>query len=99
MCDIQIYNRLEVGEFLSVDTVTAYLKKKFPKANAARILGVDSSYDDNRKVMQLHSVMCSMRTKTVQFKLLYVCFLLIFPSLMCRELHTKYFHCTLLFYN
>uniref|UniRef100_A0A8C1LCD1 UDP-glucose glycoprotein glucosyltransferase 2 n=1 Tax=Cyprinus carpio TaxID=7962 RepID=A0A8C1LCD1_CYPCA len=38
-----------IGETLSVDTVTAYLKKKFPKANAARILGVDSSYDDNRK--------------------------------------------------
>uniref|UniRef100_A0A673L9F0 UDP-glucose ceramide glucosyltransferase-like 1 n=1 Tax=Sinocyclocheilus rhinocerous TaxID=307959 RepID=A0A673L9F0_9TELE len=44
-----IFNRVEVGESLSVDTVTAYLKKKFPKANAARILGVDSSYDDNRK--------------------------------------------------
>ncbi|XP_050975061.1 UDP-glucose:glycoprotein glucosyltransferase 2 isoform X2 [Labeo rohita] len=46
---VSIYNRVEVGETLSVDTVTAYLKKKFPKANAARILGVDSSYDDNRK--------------------------------------------------
>uniref|UniRef100_A0A8C1Q503 UDP-glucose ceramide glucosyltransferase-like 1 n=1 Tax=Cyprinus carpio TaxID=7962 RepID=A0A8C1Q503_CYPCA len=44
-----IFNRVEVGETLSVDTVTAYLKKKFPKANAARILGVDSNYDDNRK--------------------------------------------------
>uniref|UniRef100_A0A672LE22 UDP-glucose ceramide glucosyltransferase-like 1 n=1 Tax=Sinocyclocheilus grahami TaxID=75366 RepID=A0A672LE22_SINGR len=40
---------VKVGESLSVDTVTAYLKKKFPKANAARILGMDSSYDDNRK--------------------------------------------------
>uniref|UniRef100_A0A671PJF0 UDP-glucose:glycoprotein glucosyltransferase 2-like n=1 Tax=Sinocyclocheilus anshuiensis TaxID=1608454 RepID=A0A671PJF0_9TELE len=40
---------VKVGESLSVDTVTAYLKNKFPKANAARILGVDSSYDDNRK--------------------------------------------------
>uniref|UniRef100_A0A9J8ARI8 UDP-glucose ceramide glucosyltransferase-like 1 n=1 Tax=Cyprinus carpio carpio TaxID=630221 RepID=A0A9J8ARI8_CYPCA len=46
---VSVYNRVEVGETLSVDTVTAYLKKKFPKANAARILGVDSSYDDNRK--------------------------------------------------
>ncbi|XP_073701315.1 UDP-glucose:glycoprotein glucosyltransferase 2 isoform X2 [Garra rufa] len=46
---VSIYNKVEVGETLSVDTVTAYLKKKFPKANAARILGVDSSYDDNRK--------------------------------------------------
>uniref|UniRef100_A0A671SV63 UDP-glucose:glycoprotein glucosyltransferase 2-like n=1 Tax=Sinocyclocheilus anshuiensis TaxID=1608454 RepID=A0A671SV63_9TELE len=53
---VSIFNRVEVGETLSVDTVTAYLKKKFPKANAARILGVDSSYDDNRKVMLLHSV-------------------------------------------
>uniref|UniRef100_A0A8C1V3H3 UDP-glucose ceramide glucosyltransferase-like 1 n=1 Tax=Cyprinus carpio TaxID=7962 RepID=A0A8C1V3H3_CYPCA len=52
---VSVYNRVEVGETLSVDTVTAYLKKKFPKANAARILGVDSSYDDNRKVMLLHS--------------------------------------------
>lgn len=57
---MQIYNRVEVGETLSVDTITAYLKKKFPKANAARILGVDSNYDDNRKVMLLHSVMCSI---------------------------------------
>ncbi|XP_057192327.1 UDP-glucose:glycoprotein glucosyltransferase 2 isoform X1 [Triplophysa rosa] len=47
---VSIYNRVEVGDTLSVDTVTAYLKKKFPKANAARILGVDSNYDDNRKV-------------------------------------------------
>nr|XP_055070737.1 UDP-glucose:glycoprotein glucosyltransferase 2 isoform X1 [Misgurnus anguillicaudatus]XP_055070738.1 UDP-glucose:glycoprotein glucosyltransferase 2 isoform X1 [Misgurnus anguillicaudatus]XP_055070739.1 UDP-glucose:glycoprotein glucosyltransferase 2 isoform X1 [Misgurnus anguillicaudatus]XP_055070740.1 UDP-glucose:glycoprotein glucosyltransferase 2 isoform X1 [Misgurnus anguillicaudatus] len=46
---VSIYNRVEVGETLSVDTITAYLKKKFPKANAARILGEDSSYDDNRK--------------------------------------------------
>ncbi|KAG1946091.1 UDP-glucose:glycoprotein glucosyltransferase [Pimephales promelas] len=46
---VSIYNRVEVGETLSVDTITAYLKKKFPKANAARIIGVDSSYDDNRK--------------------------------------------------
>lgn len=59
-CHMQIYNRVEVGETLSVDTITAYLKKKFPKANAARILGVDSNYDDNRKVMLLRSVMCSI---------------------------------------
>ncbi|XP_051564651.1 UDP-glucose:glycoprotein glucosyltransferase 2-like isoform X1 [Myxocyprinus asiaticus] len=46
---VSIYNRVEVGETLSMDTVPAYLKKTFPKANAARIIGVDSSYDDNRK--------------------------------------------------
>lgn len=77
---MQIFNRVEVGETLSVDTVTAYLKKKFPKANAARILGVDSSYDDNRKVM-LHSVMCSITKKKgyMYFSSL---------SLMCRDLYT-----------
>ncbi|KTG21954.1 hypothetical protein cypCar_00038527 [Cyprinus carpio] len=53
---VSVYNRVEVGETLSVDTVTAYLKKKFPKANAARILGVDSSYDDNRKGQITESV-------------------------------------------
>lgn len=47
---LQMYNKVDVGDSLSVDTVTAYLKKKFPKANAAKILGVDSSYDDKRKV-------------------------------------------------
>uniref|UniRef100_A0AAY5ED61 UDP-glucose ceramide glucosyltransferase-like 1 n=1 Tax=Electrophorus electricus TaxID=8005 RepID=A0AAY5ED61_ELEEL len=46
---ISMYNKVDVGDSLSVDAVTAYLKKKFPKANAAKILGVDSSYDDQRK--------------------------------------------------
>uniref|UniRef100_A0A671W1M8 UDP-glucose ceramide glucosyltransferase-like 1 n=1 Tax=Sparus aurata TaxID=8175 RepID=A0A671W1M8_SPAAU len=40
---------VKVGETLSVDTVTAYLKKKFPKANAERILGVESEYDYKRQ--------------------------------------------------
>lgn len=47
---LQMYNKVDVGDSLSVDAVTAYLKKKFPKANAAKILGMDSVYDDNRKV-------------------------------------------------
>ncbi|XP_026784150.3 UDP-glucose:glycoprotein glucosyltransferase 2 isoform X1 [Pangasianodon hypophthalmus] len=46
---VSMYNKVDVGDSLSVDTVTAYLKKKFPKANAAKILGVDSSYDDKRR--------------------------------------------------
>ncbi|XP_036427441.1 UDP-glucose:glycoprotein glucosyltransferase 2 isoform X2 [Colossoma macropomum] len=46
---VSMYNRVDVGDSLSVDTVTAYLKKKFPKANADRILGEDSDYDDKRK--------------------------------------------------
>uniref|UniRef100_A0A671VYJ5 UDP-glucose glycoprotein glucosyltransferase 2 n=1 Tax=Sparus aurata TaxID=8175 RepID=A0A671VYJ5_SPAAU len=45
----QLYTKVEVGETLSVDTVTAYLKKKFPKANAERILGVESEYDYKRQ--------------------------------------------------
>uniref|UniRef100_A0AAQ5YAQ2 UDP-glucose ceramide glucosyltransferase-like 1 n=1 Tax=Amphiprion ocellaris TaxID=80972 RepID=A0AAQ5YAQ2_AMPOC len=40
---------MDVGETLSVDTVSSYLKRKFPKANSERILGVDSEYDDKRK--------------------------------------------------
>uniref|UniRef100_A0A3Q3MCR0 UDP-glucose ceramide glucosyltransferase-like 1 n=1 Tax=Mastacembelus armatus TaxID=205130 RepID=A0A3Q3MCR0_9TELE len=40
---------VNVGETLSVDTLSAYVKRKFPKANAKRILGVDSEYDDKRK--------------------------------------------------
>ncbi|KAM9486664.1 UDP-glucose:glycoprotein glucosyltransferase 2 isoform 2-T2 [Clarias gariepinus] len=46
---VSMYNKVNVGDSLSVETVTAYLKKKFPKANAAKILGVDSSFDDKRK--------------------------------------------------
>uniref|UniRef100_A0A668AYB2 UDP-glucose ceramide glucosyltransferase-like 1 n=1 Tax=Myripristis murdjan TaxID=586833 RepID=A0A668AYB2_9TELE len=45
----QMYNKVDVGETLSVDTVSAYLKRKFPKASAERILGIDSEYDDKRK--------------------------------------------------
>ncbi|XP_068184854.1 UDP-glucose:glycoprotein glucosyltransferase 2 [Antennarius striatus] len=44
-----LYQKLDVGEMLTVDTVSAYLKKKFPKANAERILGVESEYDDRRQ--------------------------------------------------
>uniref|UniRef100_A0A671VVQ0 UDP-glucose ceramide glucosyltransferase-like 1 n=1 Tax=Sparus aurata TaxID=8175 RepID=A0A671VVQ0_SPAAU len=46
---ISMLSVIEVGETLSVDTVTAYLKKKFPKANAERILGVESEYDYKRQ--------------------------------------------------
>ncbi|XP_068602278.1 UDP-glucose:glycoprotein glucosyltransferase 2 [Brachionichthys hirsutus] len=44
-----LYKKLDVGEMLTVDTVSAYLKEKFPKANAERILGVESEYDDRRQ--------------------------------------------------
>lgn len=47
---LQLYSKLDVGEMLSADTISAYLKKKYPKANVERILGVDSVYDYKRKV-------------------------------------------------
>uniref|UniRef100_A0A668AUE2 UDP-glucose ceramide glucosyltransferase-like 1 n=1 Tax=Myripristis murdjan TaxID=586833 RepID=A0A668AUE2_9TELE len=49
MSMVSMYNKVDVGETLSVDTVSAYLKRKFPKASAERILGIDSEYDDKRK--------------------------------------------------
>lgn len=49
---LQLYNKVDVGEMLSVDTLTAFLKRKFPKANAERILGTESEYDENRKVIK-----------------------------------------------
>ncbi|XP_029315257.1 UDP-glucose:glycoprotein glucosyltransferase 2 [Cottoperca gobio] len=49
MSMVLLYNKVDVGETLSVDTISAYLKRKFPKANAERILGVESEYDDKRK--------------------------------------------------
>ncbi|CAN9497714.1 unnamed protein product [Ophioblennius macclurei] len=49
MSAVSLYNKVNAGETLSTDTVTAYLKKKFPKANPERILGVESEYDDRRK--------------------------------------------------
>uniref|UniRef100_A0A8C5FI82 UDP-glucose ceramide glucosyltransferase-like 1 n=1 Tax=Gadus morhua TaxID=8049 RepID=A0A8C5FI82_GADMO len=44
-----MYSKIRVGESLSVDTITAFLKRKFPKANAGRILGLDSEYDERRQ--------------------------------------------------
>uniref|UniRef100_A0A673BY12 UDP-glucose glycoprotein glucosyltransferase 2 n=1 Tax=Sphaeramia orbicularis TaxID=375764 RepID=A0A673BY12_9TELE len=46
---VSLYNKVDVGETLTVDTITDYLKRKFPKADAERILGVESEYDDKRK--------------------------------------------------
>ncbi|CAG05920.1 unnamed protein product, partial [Tetraodon nigroviridis] len=40
---------VDVGETLTVETIAEYMKRKFPKANAKRILGVDSEYDDQRR--------------------------------------------------
>ncbi|XP_075963255.1 UDP-glucose:glycoprotein glucosyltransferase 1 isoform X3 [Anarhichas minor] len=49
MSIVSMYNKVDAGETLSVDAISAYLKRKFPKANAERILGVESEYDDKRK--------------------------------------------------
>uniref|UniRef100_A0A8C4YX64 UDP-glucose glycoprotein glucosyltransferase 2 n=1 Tax=Gadus morhua TaxID=8049 RepID=A0A8C4YX64_GADMO len=46
---VSMYSKIRVGESLSVDTITAFLKRKFPKANAGRILGLDSEYDERRQ--------------------------------------------------
>lgn len=53
---LQLFNKVDVGETLSVDTISTYLKRKFPKANAERILGVESEYDDKRKVRKWSSL-------------------------------------------
>lgn len=37
--------------------LTSYLKKKFPKANAERILGAESEYDYKRKVKKLYNLL------------------------------------------
>nr|XP_061799479.1 UDP-glucose:glycoprotein glucosyltransferase 2-like [Nerophis lumbriciformis] len=44
-----LYNRVNEGETLTIDTITAFLKSKFPNANAERIFGAESEYDDKRK--------------------------------------------------
>ncbi|XP_044071951.1 UDP-glucose:glycoprotein glucosyltransferase 2 isoform X4 [Siniperca chuatsi] len=49
MSMLSLYSQVDVGGVLSVDTISAYLKRKFPKANAERILGIESEYDDKRK--------------------------------------------------
>ncbi|KAA8588101.1 hypothetical protein FQN60_001295 [Etheostoma spectabile] len=46
---VSLYNKVDAGKILSADTISAYLKRKFPKANAERILGIESEYDDKRK--------------------------------------------------
>lgn len=47
---LQMYNKIDAGETLTVDAVIDYLKRKFPRAGAERILGVDSEYDEKRQV-------------------------------------------------
>nr|XP_057938366.1 UDP-glucose:glycoprotein glucosyltransferase 2 isoform X2 [Doryrhamphus excisus] len=44
-----LYSRVDEGETLTADTITTFLKSKFPKANAEMILGAESEYDAKRK--------------------------------------------------
>lgn len=50
---MQLYNTVHVGETLSVEAITEYMKRRFPKANAKRILGLESEYDDQRQVKSM----------------------------------------------
>ncbi|KAG7503243.1 hypothetical protein JOB18_034256 [Solea senegalensis] len=49
MSMISLYSKIDVGELLTVDALTSFLKRKFPSANAKRILGAESEYDYTRK--------------------------------------------------
>ncbi|XP_041856993.1 UDP-glucose:glycoprotein glucosyltransferase 2 isoform X2 [Melanotaenia boesemani] len=49
MSMVSLYNQINVGKTLSVDTISAYLKRKYPNANPERILGVKSEYEYKRK--------------------------------------------------
>ncbi|KAM9709881.1 UDP-glucose:glycoprotein glucosyltransferase 2 isoform 2-T3 [Menidia menidia] len=46
---VSLCSKGDVGETLTVETITAYLKRKYPNANPERILGVKSEYDHKRK--------------------------------------------------
>lgn len=52
---LQLFSTVDAGETLSVETVVEYMKRKFPKANAKRILGVESEYDDQRQVNSMYN--------------------------------------------
>uniref|UniRef100_A0A8C7Y8Z4 UDP-glucose ceramide glucosyltransferase-like 1 n=1 Tax=Oryzias sinensis TaxID=183150 RepID=A0A8C7Y8Z4_9TELE len=44
-----LYSKMDVGGTLSAGTISAYLKRKYPKANPENILGAESEYDYKRK--------------------------------------------------
>lgn len=45
-----MFNQIPLGGVLSVGNVVKVLEKRFPYVEVSSILGVDSSYDTNRKV-------------------------------------------------
>lgn len=46
----QIYNKVNTGEKLKVEHVVSVLEKQYPYVEVNSIIGVDSAYDQNRKV-------------------------------------------------
>uniref|UniRef100_A0A3Q3XP66 UDP-glucose ceramide glucosyltransferase-like 1 n=1 Tax=Mola mola TaxID=94237 RepID=A0A3Q3XP66_MOLML len=55
-----LMSMFSVREQLSVDTISDYLKRKFPKVNADRILGVESEFDDKRQDGALFYKKCGL---------------------------------------
>lgn len=47
---IQIYNKVKTGDQLKVQHVVSVLEKQYPYVEVNSILGIDSAYDQNRKV-------------------------------------------------
>lgn len=47
---LQIYNKVRTGEKVKVEHVVSVLEKKYPYVEVNSILGIDSAYDQNRKV-------------------------------------------------
>lgn len=56
-----MYRQVDEGEILSVDNVKRILHRQFPQADMEEILGLDSDYDDKRKVERVES--CKMKYK------------------------------------
>lgn len=48
-----MFNQIPLGGVLSVGNVVKVLEKRFPYVEVSSILGVDSSYDTNRKVREV----------------------------------------------
>lgn len=45
-----MYNKVNAGEKLKVEHVISVLEKQYPYVEVNSILGIDSAYDQNRKV-------------------------------------------------
>lgn len=46
----QIYNKVKTGDQLKVEHVVSVLEKQYPYVEVNSVLGIDSAYDQNRKV-------------------------------------------------